>query len=119
MPLIPRDPAAVFIVVWPVTFVSVTTDDDPAGSEIVAEATDCPSGSVIVPKSAKTGADPSSVSTFSLHVTVSLSIRPLALVSSLSRERIAGAAPSVTVRAEEKVATLFPEASTSRFPPLV
>ncbi len=108
------DPIAVFLVDCPSTLVKTIDDDAPAGSEIVAEETRDPSGSRILPKSASTGADPSSVSTFSDQEIVNLSIKPSAFTSSASSVAICGAAPSAIMRSPQE-ATGFPEISRRPF----
>ena len=80
----------------------VTVLDEPAGSvNAPPKVAFCPSGNTIVPKSPATGALPSSVSTFSLKVTMILSINPLKSVSYIARLVIVGAIFSV------KLAVLF------------
>ena len=76
IPLIPSNPNPVLMDVWPTTPVMTTMAETPAGSEMTAAETTVPSGKTIVPKSPMTGAEPSSVSIFSLQVSVSLSMRP-------------------------------------------
>ena len=99
MPSIPVEPAAVFGAAWPTTPVRTMTLDAPAGSEMVAEETAEPSGRRIVPKSARTGAAPSSVSTFSLQARTRASMSPSAAPESsiVIRVRTGAAASSMAV----------------------